>query len=184
MAKRKSATVEQEMLPQEPVAPEQGKRRTMNHHGNQGAMPAKAARRAAADRIVPLPAKNLHTVPVPEHVPTVADLARHYPSITAFPGLAMSVAAPSAPVHTSPRSSHRKMSVRQCLNELRGALAEGWEIVQPIFARPLWSVTDDSTTAFNFVLRRELATRLVVVPEGRTVERFIRDRQLTVDYRR
>ncbi len=184
MAKRKSAIVEQEMLPQEPVAHDQGKRRAMNHHGDQGVTPTKATRHATGDKIVPLPAKNLHTLPVPAHVPTVAELALHYPSITAFPGLAMSAAASPAPVHASPRPSHGKMSVRQCLNELRGALAEGWEIVQPIFARPLWSVTDDSTTAFNFVLRRELATRLVVVPEGRTVERFIRDRDLTVDYRR
>jgi hypothetical protein len=72
--------------------------------------------------------------------------------------------------------------VRARFSELRVALADGWEIVQPIFARPLWSVTDDSATAFNFVLRRERATRLVTVPEGRTVERFIRDRQLSVDY--
>ena len=74
--------------------------------------------------------------------------------------------------------------VRQKFGELREALAEGWEIVQPIFARPLWSVSDDSITAFNFVLRRECTTRLVTVPAGRTVQRFIRDRQLMVDYRR
>jgi hypothetical protein len=84
------------------------------------------------------------------------------------------VAAPA----TSPRKG-----VRQRFTELRTALADGWEIVQPIFARPLWSVPDDSTTAFNFVLRRDDDTRLVTVPEGRTVARFIRDRQLTVDYR-
>ncbi|HEX6543527.1 MAG TPA: hypothetical protein VF040_17345 [Ktedonobacterales bacterium] len=81
--------------------------------------------------------------------------------------------------HAQPRGS-----VRQRFTELRLALADGWEIVQPIFARPLWSVVDDSATAFNFVLRREADTRLVTVPEGRTVERFIRDHQLTVDYRR
>jgi hypothetical protein len=77
---------------------------------------------------------------------------------------------------------HNHGSVRECFGELRTALSEGWEIVQPIFARPLWSVADDSATAFNFVLRRERATRLVTVPEGRTVERFIRDRKLSVDY--
>lgn len=77
-----------------------------------------------------------------------------------------------------------RSSVRQRFTELRTALTDGWEIVQPIFARPLWSVADDSTTAFNFVLRRSGDIRLVTVPEGRTVERFIRDRQLTVDYRR
>ncbi len=75
-------------------------------------------------------------------------------------------------------------NVRTCFAELRGALEEGWEIVQPVFARPLWSVSDNSTTAFNFVLRRERATRLVTVPEGRSVQRFIRDHHLAVDHRR
>ncbi|HEX5547973.1 MAG TPA: hypothetical protein VFX24_11225 [Ktedonobacterales bacterium] len=88
-------------------------------------------------------------------------------------------------VATVPEKTIRPGSgVRQRFTELRTALADGWEIVQPIFARPLWSVPDDSTTAFNFVLRRETDTRLVTVPEGRTVERFIRDRHLAVDYRR
>jgi hypothetical protein len=83
-------------------------------------------------------------------------------------------------------SSHpgRRNGVRQRFGELRAALAEGWEIVQPIFARPLWSVSDDSTTAFNFVLRREQTTRLLTVPSGRTVQRFIQERNLAVDYRR
>jgi hypothetical protein len=85
---------------------------------------------------------------------------------------------------TTPEKTRPQSGVRQRFTELRTALADGWEIVQPIFARPLWSVPDDSTTAFNFVLRRETDTRLVTVPEGRTVERFIRDRRLAVDYRR
>jgi hypothetical protein len=75
-------------------------------------------------------------------------------------------------------------SVRRRFGELRTALADGWEIVQPIFARPLWSATDDSITAFNFVLRRGAATRLLTVPDGRTVARFVRDQRLLVDYRR
>lgn len=85
---------------------------------------------------------------------------------------------------SSPRNHDARPSVRQCFGELRTALSEGWEIVQPIFARPLWSAADNSTTAFSFVLRRDQATRLVTVPEGRTVQRFIRDHELTVDYRR
>ena len=94
-----------------------------------------------------------------------------------------SVARPAATsAHPSPAA--RPPTVRARFGELREALAEGFEIVQPIFARPLWSVSDDSTTAFNFVLRRERTTRLVTVPEGRTIQRFIRDRQLLVDYRR
>jgi hypothetical protein len=75
-------------------------------------------------------------------------------------------------------------SVQRHFGELREALQDGWEIVQPIFARPLWSATDDSATAFSFVLRGPSGTRLITVPEGRNVERFIRDRQLRVDYAR
>jgi hypothetical protein len=85
---------------------------------------------------------------------------------------------------SSPRNHEGRQNVRQNFGELRAALNEGWEIVQPIFARPLWSAADNSATAFNFVLRRDQATRLVTVPEGRTVQRFIRERELTVDYRR
>lgn len=76
---------------------------------------------------------------------------------------------------------------RQRFGDLREALADGWEIVQPIFARPLWSALDDSKTAFNFVLARphgRHGMRLVTVPQGPTVEKFIRARQLTVDYAR
>ncbi len=72
--------------------------------------------------------------------------------------------------------------MRRQFVELRAALADGWEIVQPIFARPLWSSADDRATAFNFVLRGPHGTKLITVPEGRTVERFIRDKQLSVDY--
>jgi hypothetical protein len=88
-------------------------------------------------------------------------------------------ARPSRP--SGPRDG--RAGVHAHLDDVRSALAEGWEIVQPIFARPLWSVADNSATAFNFVLRRERATRLVTVPEGRGVQRFIRDHHLTVDYR-
>ncbi|MGZ3666502.1 MAG: hypothetical protein ACXVDA_18700 [Ktedonobacterales bacterium] len=110
---------------------------------------------------------------------TVAQLSLGFATIaTATPAR---VASPSAP---SKRGAKSGGSVRQKFGELRAALADGWEIVQPIFARPLWSVSDDSATAFNFVLRRERTTRLLTVPEGRTVERFIREQQLMVDYRR
>lgn len=105
-------------------------------------------------------------------------------------GFATMAASATPPAHIAPstvapkRGGKSSGGVRQKFSELRAALADGWEIVQPIFARPLWSVSDDSTTAFNFVLRRECTTRLLTVPEGRTVERFIREQQLMVDYRR
>ncbi|HEY1389139.1 MAG TPA: hypothetical protein VGF38_11395, partial [Ktedonobacterales bacterium] len=115
--------------------------------------------------------------------PTATPSARSSVSACAItvPVLRLPVTYATAP---TPEKTRPQSGVRQRFTELRTALADGWEIVQPIFARPLWSVPDDSTTAFNFVLRRETDTRLVTVPEGRTVERFIRDRHLTVDYRR
>ena len=84
---------------------------------------------------------------------------------------------PATPKRPRPPSSTRRFS------ELREALADGWEIVQPIFARPLWSAADDSRTAYNFVLRREQATRLLTVPGTLAVERFIAAHKLTVDHR-
>jgi hypothetical protein len=80
------------------------------------------------------------------------------------------------------RPAGASTALQRHFGELREALQEGWEIVQPIFARPLWSAADDSATAFSFVLRGPSGTRLITVPEGRSVQRFIRDRHLSVDY--
>jgi len=105
------------------------------------------------------------------------------PAPTTTPDATDAKAAPdSGATHATPKRP-RKMSSRR-FGDLRAALAEGWEIVQPIFARPLWSAADDSQTAFNFVLRRDQATRLLTIPDSRTVERFITTHSLTVDYRR
>ncbi|HEU5343971.1 MAG TPA: hypothetical protein VFU60_06490 [Ktedonobacterales bacterium] len=94
--------------------------------------------------------------------------------------------APAAPAEqpgaSQPRRTRKPNGKR--IGDLRQALADGWEIVQPIFARPLWSATDDSQTAYNFVLRREQATRLLTIPDSRTVERFIAAHSLAVDSRR
>jgi hypothetical protein len=125
-------------------------------------------------------------VPAPASSPRMASVtALSVGAATQVTSRKRATSATSDAAHVSaPRSNETRLSVRQCFGELRTALSEGWEIVQPIFARPLWSAADNSTTAFNFVLRREQATRLVTVPEGRTVQRFIRERELTVDYRR
>jgi hypothetical protein len=67
-------------------------------------------------------------------------------------------------------------------SELCGALAEGWEIVPPIFVRPLWSARSSMDRAFHFVLHRGRHTRLVVVPRFNQVEQFVREHHLAVDY--
>jgi hypothetical protein len=86
----------------------------------------------------------------------------HAPSLTAR-------AVPFGPQATDgPRPPRRP------LRELRAALADGWELVQPIFVRPQWSALDDRKLALHFVLRRDHATRLVSLPETRALLRFVR----------
>jgi hypothetical protein len=96
-------------------------------------------------------------------------------------------AAAPAPIptdtHAAPKRPRPPSNARR-FGELREALDDGWEIVQPIFERPLWSAADDSRTAYNFVLRRDQATRLLTVPGTVAVERFIETHKLTVDHRR
>jgi hypothetical protein len=155
-----------------------------------------------ADALVSAPAGRAAVRPVPSVLPGLASAVaqcppRYLPVVPAQPAQSLLPfgPAPSAqsllPFGPAPsaaatpiRHAARPTGVRRRFGELRTALGEGWEIVQPIFARPLWSAADDSITAFNFVLRRDGATRLLTVPEGRTVERFVRDQHLMVDYRR
>ena len=76
-----------------------------------------------------------------------------------------------------------KNRTQQYLIELRDAMSDGWQIVQPIFVRPLWSSLDDHETAFHFVLQRERATKLVTVPQSNAVARFIREQSLAINQR-
>ena len=142
----------------------------------EGQRGATRKRRASSEDAPQAAASRMVSVAV---LPAKSEISQNIPTKRATDD----VAHVSSPRNHEARQSVRQ-SVRQSFGELRTALNEGWEIVQPIFARPLWSAADNSTTAFNFVLRREQATRLVTVPEGRTVQRFIRDHELTVDYRR
>ncbi|MFI5272137.1 MAG: hypothetical protein ACHQ4H_03785 [Ktedonobacterales bacterium] len=143
--------------------------------------------------VAPAPARGSRSAPIGnglareillrEGIPTLASALAQAPITFFTEAPEMPPAAGKRAARTPEKAPKPPIGVRQKFGELREALAEGWEIVQPIFARPLWSVSDDSMTAFNFVLRRECTTRLVTVPAGRTVQRFIRDRQLAVDYR-
>ena len=89
----------------------------------------------------------------------------------------------SATPASQPAPRRPRPSGARALSELREALAEGWEIVQPIFARPLWSAADDSRMAYNFVLRRDQGIRLLTAPGTVAIERFIETHRLTVDHR-
>ena len=138
--------------------------------------------------IAPAPARMTRAQPAGnalarDAIPTLASALAQTPVTFVTDSLPLEVIAGQSTAHHDEKHGKPAVGVRQKFGELREALADGWEIVQPIFARPLWSVSDDSITAFNFVLRRECTTRLVTVPAGRTVQRFIRDRQLIVDYR-
>ncbi len=138
--------------------------------------------------LAPVPARTSRAQPAGnalarEAIPALASALAQTPVTFVTEPPALGVITGQSTVHHDEKHGKPGVGVRQKFGELREALADGWEIVQPIFARPLWSVSDDSITAFNFVLRRECTTRLVTVPAGRTVQRFIRDRQLIVDYR-
>lgn len=174
-----------------------------NKQGDKAALATVAVPSSLTSAAPTPPNAHAHRAPLPTaptrleaSLTTVGDLARRYPSVAAFvaagapipPATFTPTSAPTTPVkptksaQTARAARQPGAGVRQRFAELRAALAEGWEIVQPIFARQLWSVADDSATAFNFVLSRAQATRLVTVPEDRTVSRFIRDQQLLVDY--
>ncbi len=122
----------------------------------------------------------------PTNGPRQPARARQEPAAKAAPlpapATEASAAVPAAAAAPATPKRPRKTNSRR-FGDLRDALADGWEIVQPIFARPLWSAADDSQTAFNFVLRREQATRLLTIPGSRTVERFIATHSLQVDHR-
>ncbi len=88
-----------------------------------------------------------------------------------------------------PSPDHKKQEIQSDKNEatsyfgdLRSLIADGWEIVQPIFARPLWSSVDDSKAAFHFVLQRDRSTRLITIPRSPTALRFIKNHALQVQY--
>jgi hypothetical protein len=142
--------------------------------------------RGAEEASASTPARAARSGPLSKHATTAA-LPAARPALSRVPaGRAPSAVAPVAPRDSRERPGlgTASASMQRHFGELREALEEGWEIVQPIFARPLWSAPDDSATAFNFVLRSPRGTRLITVPQGRPVERFIRDRHLTVDYAR
>ncbi|HLF29157.1 MAG TPA: hypothetical protein VJG32_22745 [Anaerolineae bacterium] len=63
---------------------------------------------------------------------------------------------------------------------LRAALDTGWRIEEPIYLRPRWS--DSGPRVYHFILRRPRYTtqRLLSVPEGPEVERFVRDEGLRI----
>lgn len=180
--------------------------------GARGATPAPRSAAPSAPRHVtlvpPPPSAPASSAPVPAPRTVPAAVARH--AAIAGPAVAGASAArppaagkiSRAPVlaalgHPAPAGSGAAHAAtpatpagpatdsgRRHFGELRAALDAGWEIVQPIFARPLWSAADDSATAFNFVLHSSHGTRLITVPQGRLVERFIRARHLSVDYAR
>jgi hypothetical protein len=100
------------------------------------------------------------------------------------PPLALPVALPASMPSVQEPQVRARLGVRQRLGELRAAIADGFLIQEPIYARPLWSSPDNSRLAYSFVLQHEESIRLITVPDGRTVQQFIREHDLQIDYRR
>lgn len=61
---------------------------------------------------------------------------------------------------------------------LLAAIDTGWRIEEPVYLRPRWS--DAGPRVYHFILRRTLlaAPRMLSVPEGLEVNRFVRDEAL------
>src|ERR1700687_794566 len=61
---------------------------------------------------------------------------------------------------------------------LLAALDMGWRIEEPVYLRPRWS--EVGPRVYHFFLRRTLlaAPRLLSVPEGPEVDRFVQDESL------
>lgn len=127
-----------------------------------------------------------HTAPAARLLLASANSSNQPPRAHPQPAATPTPVSPAMPTSQPTPSTPKRArpSGARALSELREALAEGWEIVQPIFARPLWSATDDSRTAYNFVLRRDQATRLLTAPGTVAIERFIETHHLKVDHRR
>jgi hypothetical protein len=92
--------------------------------------------------------------------------------------LSLAVALPASILELPART---QLGVRKKYGELRAAIAEGFEVQEPIYARPLWSSPDDSRIAYSFVLQREQVTRLITVPDSRTIQQFIRKHNFRID---
>lgn len=58
---------------------------------------------------------------------------------------------------------------------LLAAIDMGWRIEEPVYLRPRWS--EAGPRVYHFILRRGLLAtpRIVSVPQGPEVERFLRD---------
>ena len=67
---------------------------------------------------------------------------------------------------------------------LLAALDMGWRIEEPVYLRPRWG--DEGQRAYYFILRRADSgeQKLLSVPDGREVKRFVHDQGLSVSMRK
>ncbi|HEX6817268.1 MAG TPA: hypothetical protein VF120_02765 [Ktedonobacterales bacterium] len=139
---------------------------------------------AAHQLALPLDSAPLAAPPVRDAEPARTRTSERAHALVATRSARADDSSSTAPMRAKPSGPRgERGNVQAHFAELRAALDDGWEIVQPIFARPTWTAVDDSATELHFVLRRDVATRLVTVPAGRGVQRFIREHHLSVDHR-
>ena len=63
---------------------------------------------------------------------------------------------------------------------LLAALDLGWRVEEPVYLRPRWS--EDGPRVYHFILRRTLLAppKLVSVPEGPDIDRYVQAEGLTI----
>jgi hypothetical protein len=74
----------------------------------------------------------------------------------------------------------RLSAVDAQFRQVIAAIDLGWHVEEPVYLRPRW--TGDSRRVYHFILKRAPVStpRLITVPEGPAVERFVRDEYLRV----
>lgn len=64
---------------------------------------------------------------------------------------------------------------------LREYIEEGWVIDPPIFVRPVWHSRHRTQDAYHFILKRQEALHLLVLPVTPEVDHFVREQQLPLN---
>ncbi|MGH2542238.1 MAG: hypothetical protein ACRERD_27270 [Candidatus Binatia bacterium] len=72
-------------------------------------------------------------------------------------------------------------AIDQRFGRLLEYLQDGWDIDPPIFVRPLWHTLYRQKDAYHFILRRNEALHLLVIPACPEIDQFVRERNLPLN---
>lgn len=65
---------------------------------------------------------------------------------------------------------------------LQAYLQDDWRIDPPIFVRPVWHTRHSAQDAYHFILKRDNALHLLVVPRSADIDRFVLEQALPLNH--